>query len=128
MKDLIQELEESNRVVGKKNEAHEHQILELMGEWSREYRKLAREVESLKLAREASLVEQDLSNDLERRMCEEAASSKRKADDGWEVDSAVEVTSNMTSSTCVEFNESPPLAPRHQSFRRRPTTEGVRWP
>ncbi|KIJ93519.1 hypothetical protein K443DRAFT_111955, partial [Laccaria amethystina LaAM-08-1] len=38
------------------------------GEWSCKYRKLAREVERLKLAREASLVEQDVSNDLERRL------------------------------------------------------------
>ena len=59
-------------------------------EWSREYRKLAREVERLKLAWKASLVEQDLSNDLERRMCEEAASSKRKVDDGWAVGREVE--------------------------------------
>ena len=91
----------SKRVVGK---MHEPEILELTGEWSGEYRKLVREVERLKLAREASLVEQDFSNDLERRTCEEVASSKRgKVDDGRavgrEVDSDVEVMSNMTSST-----------------------------
>jgi len=85
VKDLIQELEEIKRVVGKMNEAHEHEILELTGEWSRECRKLAREVERLKLARDASLVEQDLLNDLERRLCEEAASSKRKVNDDWAV-------------------------------------------
>jgi hypothetical protein len=58
--DLIQELGEGKWVVGKMEEAHEHEILELTGEWSREYRK------RLKLAREASLVEQDVSNDLRR--------------------------------------------------------------
>ena len=124
VKDLIQELEESKRVVGKMKEAHEHEILELTGEWSREYRKLAREVERLKLAREASLVEQDLSNELEGRLCEEVASSKRKVDDdwavGWEVDSDVEVMSNMSSSTCVEFNESPPSSAKAWISRESP--------
>ena len=112
-------------------EAQGHEILDLTG-WNREYRKLAREVERLKLAREASLVEQDLSNDLERRMCEEAASSKRKVEDGWaEVESNVEVMSNVSCSTCVEFNESPPPAPRYglaESRRTEPTAERVRLP
>jgi hypothetical protein len=96
VKDLIQELKESKRVVGKMKQAHEHEILELTGEWIREYRKLAREVERLKLAREASLVEQDLSNDLERRMVV------------GRVDNDVEVMANMSFPTCVEFNKSPP--------------------
>ena len=60
VKNLVQELEESKRVVGKMKEAHENEILELTGEWSRHYRKLAREVERLKLVREASLLEQDI--------------------------------------------------------------------
>ena len=63
------------------------------------------------MAWEASLVEQDFSNDMERRMCEEAASSKRKVDHGWavgrEVGSHGEVMSNMSSSTCVDFNKPP---------------------
>ena len=67
------------------------------------------------MAWEASLVEQDFSNDMERRMCEEAASSKRKVDHGWavgrEVGSHGKVMSNMSSSTCVDFNESPPPLP-----------------
>lgn len=121
VKDLIRELEESKRVVGEMKEAHELEILEVTGEWSREYRKLAREVERLKLAREASLVEQDLSNELEGRLCEEVASSKRKVDDGWgvgrEVDSDVEVMSNMSSSTCVE---SPPFSAKTRIDRESP--------
>ncbi|EDR03520.1 uncharacterized protein LACBIDRAFT_307301 [Laccaria bicolor S238N-H82] len=121
VKDLIRELEESKRVVGEMKEAHELEILEVTGEWSREYRKLAREVERLKLAREASLVEQDLSNELEGRLCEEVASSKRKLDDGWgvgrEVDSDVEVMSNMSSSTCVE---SPPFSAKTRIDRESP--------
>jgi hypothetical protein len=108
VKDLIQELEESQRVVGKMKEAHEHEILELTGEWTGEYRKLAREVERLKLAREASLVEQDLLNDLERRMVV------------GRVDNDVEVMSNMTSSTCVEFNESPPSSAKARISRESP--------
>jgi hypothetical protein len=124
VKDLIQELEESKRVVGEMKEVHEHEILALTGEWSREYRKLAREVERLQLAREASLVEQDLSNDLEGRLCEEIASSKRKVDDNWavdgEVDSDVEVMSNMSSSTCVEFNESPRSSAKARISRESP--------
>ena len=76
-------------------------------------------MERLKLATVASLVEQDLSNDLERRMCEEAASSKRKVDDGRavgrEVESHVEVTSNMTSSTCGAKAESPKRTHRRGS-------------
>ena len=101
---------------------HEPEILELTGEWSREYGKLAREVERLKLAREASLVEQDLSNaNLERRLCGEVASSERKVDDGWaigrEVDSDVEVMSNLSSSTCVDFNQ-PPSSAKAESPKR----------
>ena len=124
MKDLIQELEESKRVVGK---MHEPGILELTGEWSREYRKLAREVERLKLAEEASLVEQELSNDLERRFCGGVASSKRKVDHGWavgrEVESDVEVMSNMSSSTCVDFSESPPSITKARISHRRGPAE-----
>ena len=48
--------------------------MELTGEWGSEYGKLARAVERLKLAREANLVEQDLSNDLERRLRREEES------------------------------------------------------
>ncbi|KIK04957.1 hypothetical protein K443DRAFT_4150 [Laccaria amethystina LaAM-08-1] len=92
VKDLMQELEASKWVVGKMKEAHEHEILELTGERNGEYRKLAREVERLKLAREASLVEQDFSNDLERRMVV------------GRVDNDVEVMPNMSSSIRVEFN------------------------
>jgi len=94
-------LEESKQVVGKTEEAHEHEILELTGKWSRKCRKLAREGERLNLAGEAS-------GDLERKMCKEAASSKRKVDHWAEVDSDVEVTSNMSNSTNYR-----PLAPRH---------------
>ena len=68
------------------------------------------------MAREASLVERDLSKDLERTMCEKAASSKRNVDDGRvigrEVDSDVEVMSNMSASTCVDFDEAPPSSAR----------------
>ena len=64
-------------------------------------------------------MEQDLSNDLERRMCEEAASSKREVDDGRavgrQVDSDVEVMSNMTSSTCGAKAESPKRTHRRGS-------------
>ena len=121
----------SKRVVGK---MHEHEILKLTGARSGEHGKLLREVERLKLAREASLVEQHLSNDLERRLCEEVASSERKVDDGRavgrEIGSDVEVISNMSSSTCVDFNESPPSiaeARISQSRQRGPTAEGVHW-
>ena len=88
-----------------------------------EYGKLAREVEKPKLAREASLVEQDLSTDLERRMCEEAASSKRKVDDGRavgrEVESDVEAMSSMSSSTCVDFNKPPSSTKARISLPKR---------
>ena len=103
----------SERVVGK---MREHEILELTGEWSGEYRKLAREVERLKLAGEASLVEQDPSNDLERR--------RKLVDDGRavgrEVESDVEV---MTSSTCFDFNESPPSSAKPRIGRESPQRE-----
>ena len=119
--EVIRELEVSKRVFGKMKEVHEHEILELAGEWFSEYGKLAREVERLKLGGEAGLIEHDLSNDLDRRLCEEAASSKRKVDDGWavgrEVENDVEVMSNMTSSTCVDFNE-PPSSANAESPKR----------
>ena len=63
-------------------------------------------LEMLKLAGEASLVEQDHLNELERGVCQLAVSSKGKVEDGWAVgrgvESDVEVISNM--STCVDFN------------------------
>ena len=81
-------------------------------------------MERLKLGREAGLVEHDLSNDLERRLCEEAASSKRKVDDGWavgrKVESDVEV---MTPSTCFDFNESPPSSAKPRIGRESPQRE-----
>ena len=46
VKKLIQQLEESKQVAGKM-EVHEHEILELMGEWSH-YTRFTREVRSVK--------------------------------------------------------------------------------
>lgn len=68
------------------------------------------------------LVEQDFSNDLERRMCE-AAPSRRKVDDGRaEVGSDVEVE-RYPRLVLTSTNHHPP-APRHGLADRRGPTRG----
>ena len=88
------------------------------------------------MAREASLVEQDLLNDLERRMCEEAVSNKReklmmvgllagRLTVMWK---SCQICHPRLVSTST--NHHPP-APRHglaESRLKRPTAEGARRP
>ncbi|KIM34771.1 hypothetical protein M413DRAFT_450077 [Hebeloma cylindrosporum] len=65
VKDLIAELEECKDSIGKLRAEHEREIQELAGEWRKDCRRLAQQVDRLELAQESRRVEQELSNEME---------------------------------------------------------------
>lgn len=65
VKDLIAELEECKQSIVKLRAEHEREIQELAGEWRKDCRRLAQQVERLELAQESRRVEQELSNEME---------------------------------------------------------------
>ncbi|KIK04981.1 hypothetical protein K443DRAFT_378613 [Laccaria amethystina LaAM-08-1] len=118
VKDLMQELNESKLVVGKMKGAHEHEILELTWEWSREYRKPGREVERLKLARGQVSLSRTF------RMIWRG---------GWLLAGLTMMWKSWRRCHPRLVSNSThhhPPAPRHRlvESRRRGPTAGVRWP
>ena len=81
VKDLIEEVEVSKREVTMLHSAHKREVEEINSEWIMDYRKLARELEKLKLGQQARLVEQEVANELEQSLLDSLRSSKRKAED-----------------------------------------------
>lgn len=79
VKDLIAEVEECRRAVVSLRSEHEREIQELAEDWRQECRRLSKEVERLQLARDAHLVEQDISNAHESELVERLSISERKA-------------------------------------------------
>jgi len=65
VKDLIAELEECKQSIVKLRAEHEREIQELAGEWRKDCRRLAQQVERLELAQDSRRVEQELSNEME---------------------------------------------------------------
>lgn len=65
VKDLIAELEECKQSIVNLRAEHEREIQELAGEWRKDCRRLAQQVERLELAQESRHVEQELSNEME---------------------------------------------------------------
>lgn len=125
VKDLIQEVSEGKETVSSLRAAHEREILEITEEWRADCRKLVREVEHLRLAEQARMVQQEISNDLETSLFENLTSIKRRAecleniwnrvpdredrieDEGSDGEVTLsggddmDVLSDMSSSTCV---------------------------
>ncbi|TFK38400.1 hypothetical protein BDQ12DRAFT_683611 [Crucibulum laeve] len=130
VKDLIVEVDQSKQMINTLRADHEREIQEITGEWSRDYRKLVREVERLKLGRDAMLVQQEVSNELEQAMFDRLATLKRKSealedeldryatrshttytdsDDGDDEETLsggdMDDMTNLSSSTCVSLQE-----------------------
>ncbi|KAF8151776.1 hypothetical protein B0H34DRAFT_728961 [Crassisporium funariophilum] len=80
VKDLIAEVDECRDAVKSLRAEHEREIQEMAGGWREECRKYSLEIERLKLAQEARLLEQDLSNALEGEMMERLSSKQPKAE------------------------------------------------
>jgi len=70
VKELMADLEESRRTIKSLCAAHEREIEEMAGEWRRDCRRLSDVVDRLKLAQEARLIEQELSNLMESELIE----------------------------------------------------------
>jgi len=77
-KDLIDETEERKREVESLRELHEKEIKEMNGDWLKAYRGVVKELNALKMAQEARLLEQEMANDLEHSLYENMRVSQRK--------------------------------------------------
>ena len=79
VKELMVDLERSRETIKSLRAAHEREIEEMAGEWRKDYRRLSDEVDRLKLAQEARLVEQELSNVMESELIERSKLLYQKA-------------------------------------------------
>ena len=79
VKELMADLEESKQTIKSLRAEHEREIEEMVGEWRKDCWRLSDEVERLKLAQEARLVEQGLSNTMESELIERSALLYQKA-------------------------------------------------
>ncbi|RDB21851.1 hypothetical protein Hypma_010869 [Hypsizygus marmoreus] len=77
VKDMIGEVEEGKRELERLREEHEREVREIEGEWVKEYRGVVRELERLRLAQSARMVEQEVANELEDGLCESLREGKR---------------------------------------------------
>ena len=73
VKELMADLDESRQTIKSLHAAHEREIEEMVGEWRKDRKRLSDEVERLKLAQEARLVEQGLSNAMESELIQRSA-------------------------------------------------------
>ena len=79
VKELMVDLEDSRKTIKSLRAAHEREIEEMAGEWRKDYRRLSDELNKLKLAQEARLVEQELSNAIESELIERSTLLYQKA-------------------------------------------------
>lgn len=76
--ELMQELQESKQAVVEMREEHEKEIREIQWDWLKEYRRIARENEQLRLEQHARLAEQDVSNELEQSLYDTMERSQQR--------------------------------------------------
>ncbi|KAJ3570696.1 hypothetical protein NP233_g4226 [Leucocoprinus birnbaumii] len=76
--ELMQELQESKEAMHGMKDEHEREIREIQGDWLKEYRRLARENEQLRLQGHARLVEQQVSNELEQSLSDALDHSRQR--------------------------------------------------
>jgi hypothetical protein len=81
VKDLIEEVEESKRNMESMREAHEREIEEMNGEWMKDYRAVMRELDSLKLAQETRLLEQEITNEEDDSLFKNLLAGKRRVEE-----------------------------------------------
>jgi hypothetical protein len=79
--ELMQELQQNKETMSGMRKAHEREIREVQGDWLKEYRRLARENEQLRLERRARLVEQEISNELEQSLSDAVERSQQRIKD-----------------------------------------------
>jgi len=120
VKELIIEAQECRQAVATLRAEHEKEIQELTQEWRDDCRRLMKEVVRLKLAEDARMMQQTLSNDMESELLERLAvcEKKVKGDGTWSAegisdalqkedldtlsdDTDLEEMSNMSTSTFV---------------------------
>ncbi|KAF4565393.1 hypothetical protein EYR36_001964 [Pleurotus pulmonarius] len=78
--ELIAELEASKKEALSLRESYEREITEINGEWMKDYQRLVREVDDLKLGQEARHIEQELSSELETSLADDLKITRRKAE------------------------------------------------
>lgn len=106
VKELMTDLEESRQTIKSLHAAHEREIEEMAGEWRKDCRRLSDEVERLKLAQEARLIEQQLSNAMESELIERSALLNQKVGiplDGYRRDEPIGVPSHAKDCNCMAY-------------------------
>lgn len=78
--DLIAELEASRKEALSLRESYEREITEINGEWMKDYQRLVREMDGLKLGQEARHIEQELSSEVETSLADDLKVTRRKAE------------------------------------------------
>jgi len=119
VKDLISEVNECKKTIVELRAAHEQEIRELAGEYRKDCRRLAKDVERLKLSQQAHLVEQELANAVEEELVgrlpaaipvppnepshpqQDDVADEIDLDGDTLTDISLETMSNMSTSTCV---------------------------
>ena len=81
VKDLIGEVEESKRDMKSLRKAHEREIEEMNGDWVKDYRVVVKELNALKLAQEARLLQQEITNDEEDSLYENLIAGRRRVEE-----------------------------------------------
>ncbi|KAL0066968.1 hypothetical protein AAF712_005957 [Marasmius tenuissimus] len=77
MKELVTEIEDSRKEMSVLKERHELEVREINGNWIQSYQGLLREVEALRLGKRARDIEQELSNEMERRLLQTIADDRK---------------------------------------------------
>lgn len=115
VKDLLVELNEHKRNMISLRAEHEKGMAEMAEEWKGDYRRMSKEIERLQLARDARLLEQELSNQIEEDLVlsrnlqghhglEPMGERSGHTEDGASTlsdDSDFDELSNLSSSTIV---------------------------
>lgn len=76
--ELLDELEESKEMVSEIREKHEEEIREIHGDWLKEYRRVVKENEELRLEQHARSAEQEVSNELEQSLYDAAVRGQQR--------------------------------------------------
>lgn len=107
VKDLIEEVGASKEEVKKLKAEHEREVAEINGDWMKDYKKITKELDTLKLAQEARLVEQEVANHMEQSLYENLQEGKKQMEALEEKVSAYENEANTSfdDDTMVESED-----------------------
>ena len=90
VKDLLVELDNSRQTIVMLRAGHEKEMAEMAEGWKGDYQRLCKEIERLELARDARLVEQELSNQVETDLLEHLMLQEQKEDTPRPVERMIE--------------------------------------